>query len=151
MKVIYEQWMQKSILHMITLIILFLIFFLPCLSSLIMFILKLQLPSSCLSGENPKLEALINLGTTLHKLMKDRIQKFLSEKTVIQVKFIFDMQQLYTEPVSLLCYSYIVTISLFLAFDDVCTCTSYRLPIIDDRNYSMSSLFSHSFITSVTH
>jgi len=37
-----------------------------------------------MSGENPKVEALIQLGTTLHKLMKERQQKFLTEKTVVQ-------------------------------------------------------------------
>lgn len=35
-----------------------------------------------MSGENPKVETLIQLGTTLHKLMRERQQKFLTEKTV---------------------------------------------------------------------
>ena len=38
-----------------------------------------------MSGEDPKVETLIQLGTTLHKLMKERQQKFLTEKTVVQV------------------------------------------------------------------
>jgi hypothetical protein len=34
-----------------------------------------QLPASCMSGENPKIETLIQLGTTLQKLMRERKQK----------------------------------------------------------------------------
>ena len=43
-----------------------------------------QLPAHCLSNENSKASSLIQLGTTLQKLMNERKAKFLTEKTVNQ-------------------------------------------------------------------
>ena len=44
-----------------------------------------QLPAQCLSEDAPnKATALLKLGTTLQKMMSERKQKFLTEKTVCQ-------------------------------------------------------------------
>ena len=43
-----------------------------------------QLPAHCLNNENSKASSLIQLGTTLQKLMNERKAKFLTEKTVNQ-------------------------------------------------------------------
>jgi len=43
-----------------------------------------QLPAHCISSETSKAAALVQLGTTLQKLMNERKAKFLTEKTVAQ-------------------------------------------------------------------
>lgn len=43
-----------------------------------------QLPAHCISSETSRAAALVQLGTTLQKLMNERKAKFLTEKTVVQ-------------------------------------------------------------------